>query len=36
MQKKLETPEFKSEQEEALWWNNNQDLLLHEFAKAAD
>jgi predicted DNA binding CopG/RHH family protein len=35
MPKTLKTPEFKSEEEEALWWENNQSLLLNEFKQAA-
>ena len=35
MPKALETPKFKTEEEEALWWENNQVLLLNEFAQAA-
>lgn len=35
MSKKLETPEFKSEAEEAKWWAGNQELLLKEFEAAA-
>jgi predicted DNA binding CopG/RHH family protein len=35
MAKILETPEFKTEQEEANWWANNQSLLLKEFQQAA-
>jgi predicted DNA binding CopG/RHH family protein len=31
----LKTPEFKSEAEEASWWDNNPDLLLKEFETAA-
>jgi predicted DNA binding CopG/RHH family protein len=35
MPKALKTPEFKSEAEEALWWESNQSLLLKEFEQAA-
>jgi predicted DNA binding CopG/RHH family protein len=35
MPKALKTPEFKSEAEEALWWDSNQSLLLKEFEQAA-
>ena len=35
MPKALETPKFKTEGEEALWWENNQSLLLKEFEQAA-
>ena len=35
MLKKLETPDFKNESEEARWWPKNQDLLLKEFEAAA-
>ena len=35
MPKALKTPEFKTEGEEALWWENNQSLLLNEFEQAA-
>jgi predicted DNA binding CopG/RHH family protein len=35
MAKILETPDFKTEQEEADWWANNQSLLLKEFQQAA-
>jgi len=31
----LETPEFRSEKEEAVWWAQNQSLVLQEFKKAA-
>jgi len=31
----LQTPDFKSEEEEALWWYQNQDLVLAEFEQAA-
>jgi predicted DNA binding CopG/RHH family protein len=33
--KKLKTPEFKSEAEEARWYSSNQDALLAEFENAA-
>jgi predicted DNA binding CopG/RHH family protein len=33
--KKLKTPEFKSEAEEARWYEKNQDALLTEFKDAA-
>ena len=33
--KKLQTPEFKSEVEEARWYEKNQDALLTEFKDAA-
>jgi predicted DNA binding CopG/RHH family protein len=36
MSKMLETPEFKSEEEEAVWWAKNQSLVLREFKKAAE
>jgi len=36
MSKTLETPEFKSEEEEARWWENNQRLVLQEFEQAAN
>jgi predicted DNA binding CopG/RHH family protein len=35
MPKALETPKFKTEKDEALWWENNQSLLLNEFEQAA-
>jgi predicted DNA binding CopG/RHH family protein len=35
MAQQLKTPEFKSEAEEARWWDNNPDLLLKEFETAA-
>jgi predicted DNA binding CopG/RHH family protein len=35
MAKILETPEFKTEEEEANWWSANQSLLLTEFQQAA-
>lgn len=35
MKTKLETPEFKDEQEESQWWANNQDILLRKFEDAA-
>jgi predicted DNA binding CopG/RHH family protein len=35
MPKTLSIPEFKSEEEEARWWAENQDLLLDEFKAAA-
>ena len=35
MAKKLKAPEFKSEAEEARWYEKNQDLLLAEFQDAA-
>ncbi|HEY0796588.1 MAG TPA: hypothetical protein VGD64_12475 [Acidisarcina sp.] len=35
MPKTLETPEFKTEVEEARWWADNQALLLKEFEEAA-
>jgi predicted DNA binding CopG/RHH family protein len=35
MSRKLETPDFKSEAEEAQWWARNQDLLLNEFEASA-
>jgi predicted DNA binding CopG/RHH family protein len=35
MAKTLETPEFKTEEEEANWWAANQQLLLKEFQQAA-
>ena len=31
----LETPEFKSEDEEAAWWDHNQEAILREFEQAA-
>jgi len=31
----LKTPEFKSEEEEASWWADNQNSLLKEFEAAA-
>jgi hypothetical protein len=31
----LTTPDFKSEKQEAAWWDANQDLLLAEFEQAA-
>jgi predicted DNA binding CopG/RHH family protein len=34
--KKLKTPEFKSEAEEARWYEKNQDALLAEFKNAAE
>jgi predicted DNA binding CopG/RHH family protein len=36
MAKTLETPEFKTEEEEANWWAANQNLLLKEFRQAAN
>ena len=33
--KKLQTPEFKSEADEARWYEQNQDVLLAEFKEAA-
>ena len=33
--KKLQTPEFKSEMDEARWYEKNQDSLLAEFKDAA-
>jgi predicted DNA binding CopG/RHH family protein len=35
MAKTLETPEFKSEQEEAEWWDASRSLILREFETAA-
>ena len=35
MPKILDTPDFKSEKEEADWWDNNQALILREFEEAA-
>ena len=35
MTKILETPEFKSEAEEAAWWDSHQDLVLNHFEQAA-
>lgn len=35
MAKILETPEFKSDEEEALWWANNQDLIASALEDAA-
>ena len=35
MPKILDTPDFKSYEEEADWWDNNQDLILREFQEAA-
>jgi predicted DNA binding CopG/RHH family protein len=35
MSKALATPKFKTEAEEALWWEKNQSLLLNEFEQAA-
>jgi predicted DNA binding CopG/RHH family protein len=35
MPKALKTPKFKTEAEEALWWEKNQILLLNEFEQAA-
>ena len=35
MPKTLTTPEFKSEEEEARWWAENQDLLVKEFEAAS-
>ena len=35
MPKALKTPKFKTETEEALWWEKNQNLLLNEFEQAA-
>ncbi len=32
---KILTPEFKNEQEEADWWDNNQGLIVKEFVEAA-
>jgi predicted DNA binding CopG/RHH family protein len=33
--KMIETPDFKSEEEEAAWWANNQGVLVKEFEQAA-
>jgi predicted DNA binding CopG/RHH family protein len=33
--KKLQTPEFKNEADEARWYGRNQDVLLAEFKEAA-
>jgi len=35
MPKALKTPRFKTESEEALWWEKNQSVLLNEFEQAA-
>jgi hypothetical protein len=35
MPRTLQTPDFKSEEEEARWWADNQSLLLNEFEAAA-
>ena len=35
MPKALNTPKFKNEGEEALWWEKNQGVLLNEFEQAA-
>jgi predicted DNA binding CopG/RHH family protein len=35
MPKALKTPKFKTEGEEALWWEKSQSLLLNEFEQAA-
>ena len=35
MPKMLETPNFKTEQEEAAWWDSNPDALLAAFKEAA-
>jgi predicted DNA binding CopG/RHH family protein len=35
MTQHLKTPEFKSEAEEASWWDNNQNLVLKQFETAA-
>ncbi len=35
MPKILDTPDFKSEKEEAEWWDNNEALILREFEEAA-
>ena len=35
MKQHLKTPKFKSEAEEASWWDNNPDLILKEFETAA-
>ena len=35
MDKVLQTPDFKTEEEEALWWDQNQDLVLQQFEQAA-
>ena len=32
---KIETPEFKSEAEEAKWWDEHEDLLADKFEQAA-
>ena len=32
---KIETPDFRDEAEEALWWKQNQSALLEEFQQAA-
>ena len=34
MPKMLETPDFRDEAEEALWWESNQKLLHQEFSEA--
>ena len=35
MEEKLETPDFKSEEEESNWWDDNQNLVLEKFEQAA-
>ena len=35
MTKSIETPKFKNEEEEAIWWHKHQGLVLKEFEQAA-
>ena len=35
MKKLIETPGFKSENEEVLWWEKNQNAILNEFKREA-
>lgn len=35
MAKLIETPDFQNEEEEANWWDNNQELISKEFEQAA-
>ena len=35
MEQNLKVPKFKTESDEARWWNQNQDVLAQEFERAA-
>jgi predicted DNA binding CopG/RHH family protein len=35
MKKTLDTPDFKNEEEEARWWDDNPNLVLSQFEEAA-